>query len=135
MKYLLVGILALGAAGCGGSTTSPADASVSGTWVGAIGTSLGTESLVIPMVQSGSTVSGIWSALYQSTPVISYSGQLSGTKTGASLAVTLTPSIASECSYTYNATLSGATVMAGTFTSFACPSPTTDSGTLTLTKQ
>jgi hypothetical protein len=138
MKYLLAGILLLGATGCGGSTTSPSDASVTGSWVGAISTSQGRENLTSALVQSGSTVTGTWSAIYETTPAVNYSGQLSGTKTGAVVSVTLTPpsSVANlECSYTYNSTLTTSTLMAGTFASFACPNGVVDSGTLTLTKQ
>ena len=139
MKYLLAAILLLGITGCsGGSTTSPSDASVNGTWVGAINTSQGRENLTSALLQSGSTVTGTWSAIYESTPPANYSGGLSGTKTGAVVSVTLTPpaSFASiECSYTYNATLTTSTLMAGTFASFACPNGVVDSGTLTLTKQ
>ena len=141
MRYLLAGILALSVAGCSGSgsTTSPSDASVTGTWVGAINnTSLGRENLTTALVQSGTTVSGTWSALYESTPVTNYSGLLAGTKTGTAVSLTLTPAPAvatPECSYTYNATLSTSTLMAGTFVSFNCPNGVVDSGTLTLTKQ
>jgi hypothetical protein len=138
MKYLLAGILLLGATGCGGSTASPSDASVTGTWVGAISTSLGRENVTSALVQSGSTVSGTWSAIYESNPPINNSGQLSGTKTGAVVSVTFTPSslyAGMACSYTYNSTLSTATLMTGTFASSNCPGGSVDSGPLTLTKQ
>jgi hypothetical protein len=131
VRFLFLGILLLGAPGCGGSPASPADASVTGTWVGAINTSRGRENLTSAMVQSGATVAGTWSMVLESTNV---GGQLSGTKTAAILSVTLTPLLQpAECSYTYDATLSSATVMSGRFATFNCT--TTDAGTLTLTKQ
>jgi hypothetical protein len=139
MKYLIVGILLLGVTACGGSTTSPSDASVTGSWVGAINnTALGREDVSVTLAQSGSTLSGSWLTAYETTPAVNYSGQLSGTKTGAVISVTLTPAAlyaGNACSYTYNSTLSTATVMAGTFASFGCPNGIVDSGTLTLTKQ
>jgi hypothetical protein len=134
MRCLLVGALLLSAAGCGGSTTSPSDASVTGTWVGAINTSRGRQNLTSALVQSGSTISGSWSAIFETTPGINVSGQLSGTKTAATLFVTLTPVLQpTECSYTYDAVLSGATVMSGTFAAFNCMTQCV--GVLTLTKQ
>jgi|SRR5665213_237756 len=140
MKYLLAAILLLGATGCsGGSTTSPSDANVNGGWVGAINnTALGREDVTITLAQSGSTVSGSWLTSYETTPAVSYSGQLAGTKTGAVVSVTLTPDAiyaGLACSYTYNSTLSTSTLMAGTFASFGCPNGVVDSNTLTLTKQ
>jgi hypothetical protein len=139
MKYLLAGILLLGATACGGSTTSPSDATLSGSWVGAINnTAFGRQDVTLTLAQSGSTVSGTWLTGYETTPPVNYSGQLSGTKTGAGVSATLTPDAlyaGNACSYTYNSTLSTATVMAGTFASFGCPNGIVDSGTLTLTKQ
>jgi hypothetical protein len=140
MKYLLAAILLLGATGCGGSsTTSPSDTSVTGSWIGAINnTSLGRADVTATLTQSGSTISGSWLTAYETTPAVNYSGQLSGTKTGAGVSVTLTPAAlyaGLACSYTYNSTLSTATLMTGTFASFGCPNGIVDSGTLTLTKQ
>jgi len=68
-------------------------------------------------------------------PVISYySGSTVRHEDRIRSAVTLTRS-SPRSAHTPTTHAKRATVMSGTFTSFNCPSPTTDSGTLTLTKQ
>jgi hypothetical protein len=122
---ILIGILAcLAGAACGSSPTSPSDASISGTWSGPSGS----QFVTVTFNQNGGSLQGTWST----SPVIN-GGQLTGSKTGAGVQMTLSPSNPQNCPYTITATLSTATAMSGTYASFNCT--VAISGSISLNKQ
>jgi hypothetical protein len=132
MLVVLVLVALVGVVGCGGPT-SPADTNISGTWTGTIASTLGTDSVGMTIAESSGSLSGTWSSIYASAPNANNGGQLTGTKTGANVAMTLNPSVPTNCPYTFNATVTSATSLSGTFASFNCTVSLT--GQLVLTKQ
>jgi hypothetical protein len=134
LPVVVVGILLLGAIGCSSSPAAPTPSSedISGTWSGSILTTNGLNTISMTFAESGASLSGSWSSLFPSNTAVNSGGQLTGSKNGANVAVTLTPSNPLNCPYTFNATVGTLTSMAGTFAAFNCT--VSSSGQLTLTK-
>ena len=83
----------------------------------------------VTVAQNGSSLTGTWSI---SAAVQTNSGSLSGSVTGSSLSITLTPSVPTSCPYQLTATVTGNTIT-GTYASFNCTVAV--SGSLTVTRQ
>ena len=102
---------------------------MSGTWEGfveelavrVVGSTIGTVRTTLS--QSGSGISGTWSVTY-ADPTSNGGGSVSGTVTGASLRLTLTPSQPSRCPLSVTATHTSATIppmyIQGTYASANC---------------
>jgi hypothetical protein len=115
------------------SSTNPNSPSVdlSGTWSGLIQDSAGgAGTLRVTFVQSGNSLSGMWTALF-SNPANNKGGNLTGTVNGNVIAAMFTT--AGPCSYGVSFTLNGNQII-GTYTSGnTCAAVV--SGNFTLTKQ
>jgi len=114
-----VALLAALWGGCS-SATSPSTQDVAGTWVsssiccGAAGQG---DVLTASLSQSGATISGTWvsKVTINAPPNSINGGQVSGTVTGSTVAMTLTPDVAAaQCALVFNGTLSGTMQMTGT---------------------
>jgi hypothetical protein len=131
--------LALMAAGCDNKTTEPSG-TFTGTWAGTINDSvsgLGTARLILTQVGAG--VTGTYTTTFPNA-ALNRAGTASGTATGATAAIFLTPSAVTVCSGSL--TLSGtmgasvtltSTKMTGTYSVLGCTGAAT--GTLDLTLQ
>ena len=130
---LLVALaVALGGCGGGGSTPSaPSGLQVTGTWSGSITSNQvsGSGPARVTLTQSGTTLTGTWNATGPGGPD---SGNLTGSVSGQGVAMTLNSSVPSNCPYTVNVTVSGAS-MTGTYAAFQCT--VAASGGISLTKQ
>lgn len=127
---LLCLALLVGLSACS-SSTSPADANVSGTWSGNSSNSFGVGTFTATISQSSQTLSGTWSGVFNDSR-LNNSGTLSGAKTGSSVQVTLLSSSPANCPYAFTGTLSTTTSITGTYATFNCTIPI--GGSLTLTK-
>lgn len=123
---ILAGLFAATAimAGCGDNSISNAPSApinVSGTWSGtatAVGSPAGTGAIRATFAQSGSTVSGTWSATY-ATAAYNSSGTAIGNLSGSALSLSLNPSVPGTCPYSVTATVNG-NVINGTFATLSC---------------
>jgi hypothetical protein len=79
--------------------------------------------------QDGSSLSGTWNLV---GPDGATTGSLTGGAIGSLLAMTLSPSVPTQCPYTVNASVSN-TRMTGVYASFNCT--VVSSGSIDLTKQ
>jgi hypothetical protein len=79
--------------------------------------------------QDGSSLSGTWNLV---GPDGATTGSLTGGAIGSLLAMTLSPSVQTQCPYTVNASVSN-TRMTGVYASFNCT--VVSSGSIDLTKQ
>lgn len=133
-------VLIAGLSGCG-NPASPDNADITGAWVGSISTTDGligrqaAPSVTITFAASGSALSGSWSYSFPSAPLLNIGGQLSGTRTGATVVASLVPNVPTDCPFTFNATLSTTTSMAGTVVTVAPLCAISGSGRLTLIKE
>lgn len=120
---------------CGGSNSSiaptQATTNVSGTWIGTgrSRVTASTFSARVVFAQSGSSLSGNWSA---TDATASNSGSLSGSIAGASLSIVLTPSDPRTCGFTVTTTASGPQ-MNGDYATRDCT--VAENGSLSLNKQ
>ena len=132
MRRMILGGVLCVLAGCGGSSpAAPSPATVAGTWRGTITNSLGSgpTPATLTLSQSGSALSGTWNLV---GPDGASTGSLSGNAIGALAAMTLTPSVATQCPYTMNTTIAG-NRMTGIYASFTCS--VVSSGSIDLTRQ
>jgi hypothetical protein len=130
-RMILGGVVCLTVA-CGGSApAAPSPASFSGTWNGTITSSLATASApaTLTLSQDGSSLSGTWNLV---GPDGAATGSLTGGAIGSLLAMTLSPSVQTQCPYTVNATVSNDR-MTGVYASFNCT--VVSSGSINLAKQ
>lgn len=133
MKYILLVVAVLSLSACGSSPVTPSSEDMSGTWSGTQNTTLGQNTVSVSVSQSGSSLRGTWSSLFPSSPNNNNGGQFTGTKSGASVSLTLTPSVPTNCPFTFTGTLTTVSNMSGTFAAFSCT--VSNSGTLSLNKQ
>jgi hypothetical protein len=133
-SVLFVLITACVGAGCGKhSPTAPSTDSLTGNWAGASsGYPAGQGSIAFSLTQSGSSVSGTWTALF-AEPAYNDAGSATGRYSNGSLALTLTSSQANACPYTLTATVTNASTMSGTYAAFNCSIAA--GGTFSATKQ
>lgn len=136
MRRMVV-LLAIVVSACGGKNTgttpSPASA-LTGSWAGqanAPGSPAGTASVAATIAQSGATLSGTWLTNY-ANPIYNGSGTLAGSVTGASLSLTLNPSVPTACPYNVTATTNGSSTIDGTYATVNCTVAL--GGTFTLRK-
>ena len=109
------------------------DTSLSGTYVGTIQDSVvGAGTVRITLSQTGSTLSGTWQMTF-ANPNFTNSGSLSGTVSGQSITLTLTPSNPTTCPFNVTATMMGANRFVGTYAAFNCGD--TVAGSLDVTRQ
>lgn len=110
------------ATGCGSSSspTTPSVISIAGNWSGTLSDNFaGTGRLAFTFAQSSAALSGTWSTTY-SDPGYNNGGSLSGSVSGSSVTVTLTPSVPTYCPYNVTGTLNGSTSLSGTYAAFNC---------------
>ena len=122
-------------AGCGGGNSTPTAStttSVDGTWAGSVQDSLaGAGTVRVTLASSGSLVTGTWGATFPD-PAYNTSGTVNGTSTATSLSLTVTPSVAGACPFTFTATRSS-NQLSGTYATFDCN--VSVSGSATVTRQ
>jgi len=132
--------LAIAMSACSGSSAKPSTVpvtNVAGNWAGTVssataGSQVGVGTFHATFVQDEGSLSGSWNVSY-SDPANNNSGELTGIITGASVTLTLSSGVATACPFSAPATLSGETVMSGTYSTFNCA--VADGGQLTITKQ
>jgi hypothetical protein len=130
-----IAIVALSA--CGGSssgTTTPTAASfsIAGSWIGSVVDNIaGTGVVRATIDQSGSTVSGTWSATYQNA-IDNNSGTFTGDVSGNTVKMTLRPSLPNKCSFAVTATTDGSSI-SGTYAALSCSIAV--NGTINVRKQ
>jgi hypothetical protein len=128
---VLLAVLMLTTAACGGdSGNSPSDI-IAGTWNGTITSNISSPGHVTTtLTRSGSRIGGTWSM--SDGDGNSNSGSVDGTLSGSSLTLTLNPSDPTTCPFNVTATINGSS-MSGTYAAFQCT--VSLGGSLTLTKQ
>jgi len=132
LKKLIPVVMLLALAACGGSSPSaPSTISVAGTWSGSITSNqvTGSGPASVTLAQSGTSLSGTWAVTGPDGP---NSGSLTGSVSGASMTMTLTPSDPRTCPYNATVNISGSQ-MTGTYAAFNCTASA--SGGITLTKR
>ena len=99
------------ATSCGNSPTAPTQSAlnITGTWV----ETPGTPPLTLSLAQSGNSITGT----YVTDP---YSGTVSGTSTGNSVNLTLTPSNPQSCGMAFTGMVADGTRMTGTIVLINC---------------
>jgi hypothetical protein len=141
MSRKFAGLLTLTIAlsACRGSSTppSPPVTNVAGNWAGTVASATspnqtGVGAFHATLVQDESSLSGSWTVTY-SDPANNNSGELTGIVTGSSVTLTLSSAQAGACPFSATATLNGATVMNGTYSTFNCT--VADGGPFNITKQ
>jgi hypothetical protein len=92
---------------------------ITGNWGGQIKSSLsGNGALTLTVVQSGTNLSGTWSAIY-SNPADNTGGSLTGSINGTNLEAALSPGNPLSCPVHATGILNGSTI-SGTFAVFNC---------------
>lgn len=132
LAVVVLGALILSACGGDSGPAAPSQATVnlSGTWVGAISDSLaGNGSVRMTLTQGGNGLTGSFATVY---PIGNGGGSLNGTVTGSAVSATVQPSVANQCPFTVNATMSGSS-LSGTFAAFSCSG--VETGSFSVTKQ
>jgi hypothetical protein len=137
-RLLIVGLLLVTAAACGGdSPSTPSASSLGGTWTGSVTSTsrlaiVGVGTVRATIAQNGGSLSGTWSTSY-ANPQNNNSGSLTGTVSGTAVSLTLSSSVPTSCPFTATAALSGSTAMSGTYATFNCT--VSDSGPFAMSKQ
>lgn len=108
---------------------------ITGTWSGivsAFGSPAGPGGIQATLAQTGSTVTGTWGTSYPN-PAYNAGGALTGSTSGSTLTLTLTPGSPTLCPYVVTGVLVNATTIQGTFATISCS--VVQSGTFNLGKQ
>lgn len=117
--------------GTGPSSANP----LTGTWTGTIQeltiANVGPGTVRVTLSQSGSSLSGNWSSSY-AVSAYNNSGAVTGTVNGASVNVTIAPSVPTACPSRITATANGRS-LTGTYAAFNCSVPS--GGTVNLVQQ
>lgn len=128
-RLAVVSVIAVMLMACNDST-GPSGSGLNGTWKGtATDSQTGSGTASVTLSQSGQSLSGTWQVTFQG--VVS-TGNATGAVNGANLVLTLEPSSQTDCTVNVTGTVSGSTI-SGDYSLSGCSS--TDTGTLTLTKQ
>lgn len=128
---LVLALCLVAACGGGSSPSAPSVVQVTGTWSGSITSNQasGSGPARVTLTQAGTALTGTWNAVGPGGPD---SGNLTGAVSGSGVAMTLQSSVPSNCPYTVNVTVTGAS-MTGTYAAFNCT--VAASGGITLAKQ
>lgn len=124
MKHFVLAALVFSSMACGGSSPiTPGNENISGSWAGFSNERL--TSLHLAIAHNGSSLGGTW------TDDFSHGGTISGSKTDATVRLTLTGN-ATSCSLSYTGGLSSLSSISGTIVGLNCNSNV--GGALILTK-
>jgi hypothetical protein len=134
---LIVCVISACSGGNSSTPSSPAATNVAGNWAGTVasatsGNQAGTGAFHATFVQDESSLSGSWAVTYPD-PANNNSGELTGIISGTSVTLTLSSTVPTACPFSATATLSGATAMSGTYSTFNCT--VADGGPFNITKQ
>jgi len=129
--FLVAALLAGVSIACGSSSPStPSVPSIAGNWSGSVAsTYVGNGTITFSLAQNGTTVSGQWATTFPGQPP--NGGSASGSVSGSTLTVRLTPGSPGLCGFNTTATVND-TSMSGTYAAYNCSVP--DAGTFTVTK-
>jgi hypothetical protein len=117
---------------CDDQPAGPTGPDITGTWTGTLNDSLaGVGTVRLTIIQSGSRLSGTWASTFQD-PTFSNSGTLTGTYSGTSATITLTPGGQGACPFRVTATPT-ATAITGTYAAVNCQIAI--GGSVTVTKE
>lgn len=134
LRLLCFLTLCLGAlAGCDSGDNEETVAAVAGNYRGTVQDSVaGPGTVVVSIAQNGSSLTGTFQTTFQ-VAANNNSGSLTGTVSGSSVTLTVTPSRTTSCPFTVTATMVTATRLMGTYAAFNCTVAV--SGTIDVTQQ
>jgi hypothetical protein len=131
-RVFIIAAAAVLAACAAKSSTAPAPAEIAGSWTGPVNDGIqGSGTLSFSLAQTGDSVTGTWSIAY-ANPAADISGLAAGDVNGSTISILLRPSNPPTCQYgpfEIAATVTGRSVISGSYSSVQCGSG--DSGTFT----